>query len=189
MNISPVYHFTKEQIKSEEDEIREAREKPERFAILYNRYHERIYLYVFRRMEDADEAADVTSQVFLKAMTSLKNYQFRGLPFASWLYRIARNEMYNMFEKKKINLVVSLDDSDLGDMLGEMQEENQEQKYQVMLNAVKKLPDDEIELIEMRFFEKRSFKEIGDILGITDNNAKVRTYRVLDKLKDMLKQL
>ena len=49
------------------------------------------------------------------------------------------------------------------------------------------LPEDELQLIEMRFFEKRSFKEIGEILEITENNAKVKTYRILEKLKKIIK--
>jgi RNA polymerase sigma-70 factor, ECF subfamily len=58
--------------------------------------------------------------------------------------------------------------------------------HEALYNALCRLSDADVELIELRFFEDRPFKEVGEILEITENNAKVRTYRVLDKLKTLM---
>ncbi|PBQ34653.1 heat-shock protein [Sphingobacteriaceae bacterium] len=183
--ISP-YHQNKEQIEQEQVLIAAAKKNSSRFAGLYKKYYEQIFLFILKRVESEDTAADVTSQVFLKALTNLSKYKDMGFPFSSWLFRIARNEIYDMYRDKKIDLVVSIEKKGVGEMIAEMGTEDKEDHSKLYL-ALGHLDESEMELIELRFFEKRHFKEIGEILEITENNAKVRTYRVLDKLKKLLK--
>src|SRR5436309_1622612 len=103
MNIlSAKYHYSKERITREEEVIKQAKYDPCKFDTIYNNYHEQIFMYVLKRVESEDTAADVTSQVFLKALTNLHRYKDMGFPFASWLYRIARNEVYNLYHQNKI---------------------------------------------------------------------------------------
>lgn len=180
------YHQSKEQIGQEQALIAEAKADPARFALLYKKYYEQIFLFVFKRVESEAAAADVTSQVFLKALTNLSKYKDRGLPFSSWLFRIARNEVYDLYQQRKIELVVSVESKGIGEMIVEMGPEKTDMHDRLYL-ALERLTDGEMELIELRFFEQRPFREIGEILDITENNAKVRTYRVLDKLKELLK--
>lgn len=180
------YHQTKEQILLEEDHIREAKKDTSKFGLLYKKYYEQIFLFILKRVETEDIAADITSQVFLKALTNLPKYKEMGLPFSSWLFRIARNEVYDQHAQHKIELVVSVESRGVWEMIAEIGNENKED-YTRLYDALNMLENPEMELIELRFFEKRQFKEIGEILEITENNAKVRTYRILDKLKNMLK--
>ena len=128
----------------------------------------------------------MTSQVFLKALINLSKYKDMGFPFSSWLFRIARNEVYDLYRDRKIEMVVSVENRGVFEMISEMGDTEKEDYSELHL-ALGHLEDSEMELIELRFFEKRHFKEIGEILEITENNAKVRTYRVLDKLKKLLK--
>lgn len=180
------YHQSSEQIGQEQMLILEAKKDSAKFAPLYKKYYEQIFLFVFKRVESEDTAADITSQVFLKALTNLSKYKDMGLPFSSWLFRIARNEMYDLYQQSKINLVVSIESRSIGEMVAEMGAERKEEHAKLYL-ALEHLKEEEMELVELRFFEQRPFKEIGEILDITENNAKVRTYRVLDKLKELLK--
>jgi RNA polymerase sigma-70 factor (ECF subfamily) len=166
--------------------VEEAKKDSSRFAALYKKYYAPIYLFILKRVESEDIADDITSQVFLKALTNLSKYKDMGFPFSSWLFRIARNEMYDMYHKQKIQMVVSIEKKGIGDMIVEMGEEDKED-HSALRIALDALEADEMELVELRFFEKRPFKEVGEILEITENNAKVRTYRVLDKLKKLLK--
>lgn len=178
------YHLSKEQIDKEGDLIRSAKEDPAMFSQLYKKYHEQIFLFVVRRVESNDDAADITSQVFLKAMLNLKKYEPKGIPFGAWLYRIARNEIYDRSAKNKVSMVLTIEKDGIQKMILEMQEEsNSEEKYSSLQNALSTLNDEELELIELRYFEKRSFKEVGEIVNITENNAKVKTYRIIEKLK------
>jgi RNA polymerase sigma-70 factor (ECF subfamily) len=179
------YHQTQEQLDQEKILILDAQKDKAKFAPLYKKYFEQIFLFILKRVEGEDTAADITSQVFLKALLNLAKYKDMGLPFSSWLFRIARNELYDMYKKKEVELVVSLESRGIVEMISEMKDEEKADHSQLM-TALSLLENDEMELIELRFFEKRAFKEIGEILEITENNAKVRTYRILDKLKKLL---
>lgn len=173
-------------IEAEWQEIQAAQRQPAQFRILYNRYYEPIFRFVFRRCAEEALAADLCSQVFLKAMQKLGGYQFKGVPFSAWLYRIASNEVAQHFRTAQKNRVVSVEDAKLGDMIDEMGDESNEALKEALIPALDSLKEGDLQLIELRFFEERPFKEIADILEITESNAKVKTYRILERLKKRL---
>ena len=118
-------------------------------------------------------------------MASLPKYEFRGVPFSSWLFRIAKSELYQSFRDKKAQRTVSLDSVTIVQFIDELNEDFSEEQRTTLLNSLQLLKEHQLLLIEMRFFEKRSFKEIGEIVGLTENNAKVKTFRALVKLKEI----
>ena len=183
MAISSAYHKTRADILEEEQVIAAANRDPKHFEPLYRSYYEPIFRFVYKRLDSMDQAQDVTSQVFLKALTNLKKYQSRGLPFGSWLYRIAISEVNNMYKANKATRALNIDTVNLNHMMQEMEEDQSEEHRQLLVQGLRHLKEEDLALVEMRFFEKRPFKEIGEILGITENNAKVRLYRALDRLK------
>jgi RNA polymerase sigma-70 factor (ECF subfamily) len=189
MAINPHFHHTNQQLTEELIIIEAAKQDPEKFAPLYDKYYKQIFNYVYQRMDSKDTAFDVTGQVFLKALTHLQKYQFKGVPFASWLYRIAHNEVMQLFRSRKSNRAIN---ADIGD-LRYICEETEEPFFEEYIPAIKKLilglSQDELHLVELRFFEKRPFKEIAEILDITEVNAKVRMYRIIEKLKKALHKL
>lgn len=164
-------------------QIQEAQKDPARFRPLYNRYFEPIFRFILRRTADQDLTADLCSQVFLKAMQKLNGYQYKGVPFSAWLYRIASNEVAQYFREVQRNRVVSLEDTDLTNMIEEMEETDLEIHREQLIEVLDQLKEIDLQLIEMRFFEQRPFKEIAEILGITESNAKVKTYRILERMK------
>jgi RNA polymerase sigma-70 factor (ECF subfamily) len=186
MEVVSKYHASQEDMRQEQEQVELARRDVEHFRPLYNKYYERIFLFVWQRVDDEESAHDVTSQVFLKALTNLHKYQFRGVPFASWLYRIAQSEVYNAYRKLKVQPTVQMDSAGIKDMQDEMEEDVLGPYLPILSESISELPEDDISLIQMRFFEKRAFKEIAEILDITENNAKVKTYRILEKLKKIL---
>jgi len=169
----------------EHEEVIRAKENKKEFAPLYDRYHEKIYRYINRRISDMDTCHDITSQVFLKAMLNLDKYEYRKLPFSSWLYRIANNEVVDFFRAniKKAERSIDINARDIERLSEETEIKIPENLYEKLFEEIQQLPEEELLLLEMRFFESRAFKEIGEILDITENNAKVKLYRVLDKLK------
>ena len=181
-----IYHQTKEEIHSEESMILSAQKDPSRFDVLYKKYFEQIWYFIAKRVETNEITDDITSQVFLKALTKISSYRNMGLPFSSWLFRIARNEVYNYCNDHTLGMIVSAETGGVRKMISEM-DAGEKEDHSGLYAALEKLDDDDMELIELRFFEQRAFKEIGEILDITENNAKVRTYRILDKLKTLLK--
>ncbi len=166
--------------------IQAAQTDPARFRPLYDRYYENIFRFVYRRTNEQSLSADICSQVFLKAIQKLDKYQFKGVPFSAWLYRIASNEVAQHFRNLNKNRVVSADDYHLNDIIDEVVEQKDDYLRTLLLDALDQLREKDLELIELRFFEQRPFKEIAEILNITESNAKVRTYRILEKLKKIL---
>jgi RNA polymerase sigma-70 factor (ECF subfamily) len=186
MTFSAKYHATTEQISSEFMQIEAAKRDANYFAPLYDKYYKQIFGYIYQRMEDKETAFDVTSQVFLKALTNLHKYEFKGVPFGSWLYRIAHSEVMQVFRDKKAQRTVNADVADIKHLFEEIQENYYEDFMPALSKIMKGLPEDELQLIEMRFFEKRAFKEIAEIMMMTENNAKVKLYRVLERIKKTL---
>jgi len=189
MPVNPIYHHTEDRLMQELQWIKRAKDDPRGFEPLYNKYYEQIFRYIYQRMDDKEMAHDITSQVFLKAMNNIQKYEYRGVPFASWLYRIAKSELYQSFRDEKATRTVNVDTVNLSEMIDEMEENFSEESRTALLNAIKELAEDEVQMIELRYFEKRSFKEIGDILEITENNAKVKAHRVIQKMKKLFNEI
>jgi RNA polymerase sigma-70 factor (ECF subfamily) len=181
------HHRNNEELQAELQQIKAAQSDPARFNVLYERYYKSIFVFIYRRCADEELSADICSHVFLKALMNIRKYEYKGVPFSAWLFRIALNEINMYFRKTNKTRVVSLDQGNLGNMAIEMVEEDNSELRKKMIIELKTLPVDDIQLIELRFFEKRSFAEIGGIVGITENNAKVKVYRILDKLKKLMK--
>lgn len=170
-----------------ESEIIALAKKDQRyFGPLYDKYFEPIFCFVFKRLGGNEElAGDIAQTTFIKAMANLEKYEDRGLPFSSWLYRIAQNEVSMFFRKQKKNYTVPVDENRIADLAGEANIDNSymsmddQEKLIEMLN---KLDENQLELIELRFFQQLSFKEIAEIYNITEANAKMRTYRILERI-------
>lgn len=184
--------LSQDQLQQELRLIEAAKGDRRRFAPLYERYHRQIFLFVFKRTGEEDVAGDIVAQVFLKAMNHLDRYTYRGVPFSAWLYRIASNEVNQFFRNKKGDRVVSMQREQIERVVGMLdesdEEENTEYYVRVMLETLKEMKPEEIEIIELRFFEQRPFKEVAFIMGITENNAKVKVYRILERLRKRLQK-
>ncbi|MBI1769980.1 MAG: sigma-70 family RNA polymerase sigma factor [Bacteroidetes bacterium] len=180
-----------EVLKTEETEtIEAAKNDPARFRTLYEKYFKRIFLFVYHRVEDRDLASDLTSQIFLKAMQRIHQFNFRGLPFSSWLYRIAINECTDYFRRSKRSKVVYVEDIPFHHLFEEMFPEDPQSQLENKLHLVlQQLQPDELQIIELRFFEDMPFKMVAEILNISEIYAKVRTYRIIDKMKKIFLKL
>lgn len=173
-----------QQSQDEEHIILRSQTDPDAFRPLYEKYFKRIFLFVLHRVEDRSQAADVTSQVFLKALLHIKRFKFRGLPFSSWLFRIALNECNDYFRKTSRYRMVTIEDTAVTFLHEELTNNSREEDLRQQLPAIlQKLTGEELQLIELRFFEQRPFKEVADIVGITETYAKVKVYRILQKMK------
>ncbi len=164
--------------------IEESKTNPQSFERLYIKYYEQILKFVYKRVESLDDARDLTSSVFIKALANIPKYKDMGFPFSSWLYRIAINEINMFYRKSKKARVISLNEYGLKNLANESSDVDPE-----MLMALKRsllhLSPEELFLIELRFFEDKAFAEMGVILDISEANAKIRTYRALDKLRSI----
>lgn len=168
--------------------VERARDDAQAFGILYERYVDRIYNYVIYRVGDAREAEDLTARVFYRALAHVDDYRQRGAPFAAWLYRIAHNLVANWHRDKSRRRDVRLDDyvmlAEKRDGPERLAERNEETR--VLLQAVRKLPDERQELLILKFVEGLSNLEIGRLMGKTEGAVKSLYHRTLIALKDEL---
>jgi RNA polymerase sigma-70 factor (ECF subfamily) len=188
MSTISLYHQSDTRIHTELQIIEKAKKNPKHFAPLYEEYHESIFRYVIKRVNDSDLACDITSNVFVKAISNLSKYEFRGLPFSSWLFRIAKSEVYQSFRDQKAKRTVSIDKVTIVQVFEELEVDGREEDKIKLKQVLRKINEKDLALIEMRYFEKRSYREIGEIISVTENNAKVKTFRALQKLKVLFKE-
>ena len=186
------YHQTKEDILAEMEIVKSAQQNPKNFALIYERYFDSVFIYINRRVGDEETTADICSNVFFKCLNNLKKYRFQGLPFSSWLFRIALNEVNLYFRKEKNKeRLVSLKHHHLELLIEEMEigMSEGESRKKILVKLLEALSPDEIVFLELRFFEGRSFKEMGYLLGLTEVNSKIKTYRIIEKMKKHLYSL
>jgi len=158
--------------------IEAAQKDPGRFAELYEEHFERVYAYVLRRISNRTEAQDITADVFQQALANLKRFQWRGVPFAAWLYRIAANAVADHFQRISRQSSTPPPDSPVD-------EENYEdvERRATLFRSVDRLPPDQRRVIVMRFGEEKSIREIAQDLGRSEGAVKQLQWRGLQSLR------
>lgn len=173
------------QPEEERQAIEAARTDPRRFAPLYERYFTDIFRFIHRRAGQAELTADLTQQTFLKALLALPKYQVRGLPFRAWLYRIALNELRMHWRKRK-EQAMDLSFAEVRGLSEEMGLAEDVEAMRRLAIALSRLARDQARLVELRYFDGLSFAEVAQVLGIGEDAAKMRTHRVLGRLRQYL---
>jgi RNA polymerase sigma-70 factor (ECF subfamily) len=158
--------------------IEAAQKDPSRFADLYEEHFERVYAYVLRRVGDRSEAQDITADVFQHALASLGRYEWRGAPFAAWLYRIASNAIADHYARMSRQSSAPPPESAVDD---ESYEEVE--RRAALFRSVERLPPDQRRVIVMRFAEERSIREIAQELGRSEGAVKQLQWRGLQSLR------
>lgn len=175
----------------EKELVERAKGDPQAFSILYEKYYSKIFGYILKRVADVEIAEDITSETFLKALKKLWTFRWKGIPFSSWLYRIASNEIANFFRRrKKIVFLEKLPepatDLNLLEEIIEAQEELKKHKdFLVLYEKISQLSLKYQEVIHLRFFEKKKIKEIAEILGKKEGTIKSLLYRAIEKLRKL----
>lgn len=170
-------------VKQEPDErslVEAAKADPREFALLYDRNFYRLYAYVARRVFSREEAEDVTSEVFHKALANLHKYESRGVPFAAWLFRIAANEISDRRQGR------SPEGTDPGPDLPDEAALKAIEQQVSLFELVENLPAEQRRVIVMRFIEQKKIKEIAGELSKTEGAIKQLQFRALQSLRERL---
>jgi len=166
---------------------------PEAFALLYDKYYNSIFGYVFRRTGQYDLSRDITAETFLRAYQKIDLFEWRNISFSAWLYKIAGNET-NMYFRKSRYSPACLDDLKLTNQLfyeegieterAALEKSLQENTaFHSVLEQLKGLGTKYQEVIALRFFEGKSIKQIAEILGKNEGTIKSLLSRGLHKLR------
>lgn len=166
--------------------VERAKDDEAAFGELYNRYVTRIYNYVFYRTGNHHDAEDLTARVFHRALQHLPRYEDRGLPFSAWLYRIAHNLVVNWHRDTKRRKFLSLDELVLRSFRTDAPEEAAERvdEQEQLLDVVRTLPQDRQQLLVLKFVERLSNAEIGEIMGRSEGAIKSLYHRTLLALRE-----
>lgn len=170
---------------SEEALVERAKQDPEAFGVLYERYVDQIYQYIFYRTSDRYDAEDLTARTFYKALANLEGYRYRGLPFSAWLYRIAHNLVANWHRDRKRRAGVPLDELAAlgrgGHSAVEFVESNE--RAEALRGAISRLPRDRQELLVLKYSTDLSNREIGEVMGRSEGAIKALYHRTLTALR------
>jgi RNA polymerase sigma-70 factor (ECF subfamily) len=158
--------------------IEAVQKDPGRFAEIYEQNFERVFAFIARRVGDRTAAEDLTADVFHQAFANLARFEWRGAPFAAWLFRIARNAIIDRAKHAaKEAEIPPILDIPTEDGLEEIEQRAQ------LFRLVDELPADQRRVIEMRFAEEKSIREIATELGRTEGAVKQLQFRGLQNLR------
>jgi RNA polymerase sigma-70 factor, ECF subfamily len=163
--------------------IEQARQEPQAFGPLYDRYVAQIYNFAYRLSGDEAQAQDITAVTFEKALRNLRQYQWQGVAFVAWLYRIARNEFIQ--QQRRRRWLAPLQGWLISAANVEQTAQANEQR-DALRQALQRLPDSDRELIVLRFFEELSSSEVAEILACSTANVYVKLHRALARLRQEL---
>jgi RNA polymerase sigma-70 factor (ECF subfamily) len=171
---------TDERLEAERSLIAAARSDPSRFAELYENYFERVYAYVLRRVASRQEGEDVTSDVFHQALANIGKFEWRGAPFSAWLLRIAANATADRWRKQ------AREQGNPGKEASEEFDFESNAEQARLFQLVKELPAEQRLVIEMRFAEEKSIREIAQTIGKTAGAVNQLQFRGIQNLRRMI---
>jgi len=164
--------------------IEAAQRDASRFAELYELNFERVYAFVVRRVRNRAEAEDVTSEVFHRALANLRRFEWRGVPFAAWLYRMAANAIADRGQRASRETELSDAAEDIEDPVALRQMEERA----ALFRLVNELPADQHRVVILRFVEQKSIREIAGELRRSEGAIKQLQFRALENLRARMRR-
>jgi len=162
-------------IEDERNEVEAAQRDPALFAGLYDEHFYRVYAYVARRVHDRHLAEDLTAQVFHEALANLRKFEWRGVPFAVWLLKIASNALHDHWSRqsRETGTRVETDPRDAHEI----------ERHAAVFQLVGRLPEAQRRVIELRFVEDKSIRETAEALGRSEGAVKQLQLRAIESLR------
>jgi len=160
--------------------IEAAQQDPARFAELYENHFERVYAYVVRRVGNRAETEDLTAEVFHHALANLKKFEWRGIPFAAWLFRIAANLISDRWQNAGREVT---DDSKLAEAQASTAEIKEVERRATLFRLVDTLPAEQRRVVVLRFVEEKSIKEVAQVIRKSEGAVKQLQFRALTTLR------
>ena len=149
------------------------------FDVLLNRYKSSVHSYIYYIVRDRDLTEDIFQETFVKAIVTIKQGRYtENGKFKAWIMRIAHNLIIDNFRQERNENTISNDEVEL-DLLndsklcdGTVEDEMvQNQVFADVRKLVRHLPENQREVLEMRYYKDMSFKEIADATGVSINTA------------------
>lgn len=165
--------------------IEAAKEDPGRFAELYENNFDRVYAFIARRVRDRSETEDLTAEVFHHALAALPRFEWRGAPFAAWLFRIASNAIIDRSKRAAREQQAAILELSTEADPQEIDEESEQRAR--LFQLVDRLPVDQRRVVSMRFAEEKSIREIANEIGRSEGAVKQLQFRALENLRAQIR--
>jgi RNA polymerase sigma-70 factor (ECF subfamily) len=160
------------------------------FAELYEQYMPKVYRYIRYRVNNTQEAEDLTSATFEKALENIKRYSSEKAKFSTWIYSIARNtviDYYRVKAKRKTTPLEEATEIEARDLPIEEEFLRREDLRRLHI-CLKDLPPMEQEIISLKFGAELTNRQIARMVGQTESNVGTRLCRAVKKLRDNFKE-
>jgi RNA polymerase sigma-70 factor, ECF subfamily len=174
----------------ERELVERAKQDPDAFGTLYDRYFPQIYRFAYSRVRDQSLAEDVTSEVFFKALKNIKRYTYSGHPFSSWLYQITLNAVADHYRGGAAKEVELEEGADLPSREPTVVDEVvRRDRSRRVWSAIDQLPRQQRVAMILKFSEDRKIEEIAHIMGKSSGAVKLLLHRGVERLRRELPQL
>lgn len=171
-------------LQTEQEWVKKAQSDPREFTPLYEHYLPKIYRYLSFKTNNADMAEDLTAQTFCEAIENLGKFRWQGTSFGAWLYRIAHNLLVDHYKEKGSDPLDENNDYHSEEDISA--EVGKQWSLEKVYEALQTLPEIARQVVTLRITEDLSHKEIGVILGKSENNIKVIYSRTIQQLKEKI---
>jgi len=171
-----------QQLEAERKLVEAARSNPVAFGALYERYVDAIYSYAFNRVGDRAMAEDIVSETFHRALENIHGFEWRGVAFSAWLYRIASNAIAAKFRREPANTTDDELDQVLEPEPGPEQAVTALEWKSDVLAAVRALPSEQQQVILLRFGQDMRNREIARVMQRSEGAVKALLHRALASL-------
>ena len=159
--------------------VEAAQHDPSRFGDLYEQNFYRVYAYIARRVGDRHHAEDLTAEVFSEALAGISKFEWRGVPFAAWLLRIASRAIVDHWKRSgRESGQPSPDANEAGP--------DEIERNAMLFQLVDRLPEAQFRVIHMRFVEQKSIREIAQALDRSEGAVKQLQFRAIENLRAQL---
>lgn len=154
-------------------------------GLLYERYKKRLFGFFYQMCKDANLSEDLVQNVFIRVLKYKHTYNEES-NFLSWLFRIARNVYYDQFKVNSKNRTADLDEVNNVFMVENVESDiEKNEKVSLLKEAMNQLPAKKKELIVLSKLKELKYKELGEIVGCSEGNARTRVHRALLDLKQI----
>lgn len=176
----------------EEKLVKQIRNKGDKNAAnqLINSYYKYIYLYVYKQVNNQEISKDITQEIFISMLRSITNYEIKKASFKTWLYKIASNKIIDYYRSRNYKYttkIVDIEEIDISDTKDIEAEIIQKEHIREIIDIVNKLESNIQQIFRLKVFGEMTFKEISEILEISESTVKTKYYSTIKKIKKELK--
>jgi RNA polymerase sigma-70 factor (ECF subfamily) len=171
--------------------VADAKMNRDAFGRLYDLYFPKVYAFVAAKVYEKSDAEDIVSEIFIKILENLDNFEWRGVPFGAWIFKIARNVINDYFNKTNKHKTYDIEETKATysdeENNSPLKKASQEELSATVTKVLSSLPERELTVVQLKFFSQLSNREIMHVMDLSESNVAVILYRTLKRIKPELK--